>query len=122
MARTEDAMIEAACEARNLVAGTHWRDGLSEGCQQIEWMLAERMIQAAISARPAPDEGITLVYEEGDKITLDDDTPDEGVVELIERLRRTAVAARAGYSELTDKNDIDLLDEAADRLEALGKG
>jgi hypothetical protein len=46
-----DAMIEAALEAKNFVPNTHWRDGLTEGSAQIEWMIAEKMIAAALRAR-----------------------------------------------------------------------
>jgi len=42
--------IEAGCEARNLVAGTKWIDGVSEGIQSIERMLCERQWSAMIDA------------------------------------------------------------------------
>jgi len=38
--------------------------------------------------------------------------------DLIELGRKAAARARAGYSELTDGNDIDLLDAMANQLEA----
>jgi hypothetical protein len=36
--------------------------------------------------------------------------------ELVARARKAVAAARAGYSELTDGNDIDLLETLADRI------
>lgn len=48
LAKATPEMVEAACEARNLVEGTCWTDGTTEGVQAIERMLAERMIVAAL--------------------------------------------------------------------------
>ncbi len=58
-------MVEAACEARNMVAGTAWHDGMTEGVQAIERMLAERMIEAALRARRLSKEE-TMDQEVGD--------------------------------------------------------
>lgn len=45
-----EEVVDAACQARNMVAGTHWTDGVTEGVQRIERMLAERAHTAMIDA------------------------------------------------------------------------
>jgi hypothetical protein len=50
--REPDAeVIEAGCEARNMIPHTDWTDGTTEGVQAIERMLAEKMWAAMFAAR-----------------------------------------------------------------------
>jgi len=49
-------MIEAACQARCMIPGVHWADGITEGMARIERMLAEKMLEAAFANLPHPRE------------------------------------------------------------------
>ena len=50
MREPDEGMIEAICEARNMVPNTSWTDGTTEGVQAIERMLAEKSHQSAIDS------------------------------------------------------------------------
>jgi hypothetical protein len=47
-----EAMVEAACAAKHDHLPSEWTDGLTPGIAQIERMMAEKMLEAALAARP----------------------------------------------------------------------
>jgi hypothetical protein len=42
-------MIEAICQARCQIPNVHWADGLTEGVERIERMIAEKQLDAIMA-------------------------------------------------------------------------
>jgi hypothetical protein len=44
-----ESMIEAICQARCQIPNVHWADGLTEGVERIERMIAEKQLDAIMA-------------------------------------------------------------------------
>lgn len=53
--RAREEIVRAILTARNLVPGTDWNDGMTEGVARIEVMLAEKAADAILATSPADD-------------------------------------------------------------------